>query len=346
MATRNERVRRTPYLVAAILTIISLAVMGAFSTFTSSDTRSHTVSTGTVSILIDDSTFQGKVADPVVNMAAGDNRQRAFVINNTSSLPLSELSVTVAATAGHETDPLIVHTDGLEAAVQVCSLPYTETAGQTIGIVTPVSTFACSGTETSATYHKVVSSTAVNVITHDTVIDGIQNAGADEYIKVTLRLAQAAPNALQDETTSVTYTVNATQRPGQVIDGDGVGESIEIPGPPQNISVSTPGSPGGTAIVFGELPANAVGEQVDKYEVTISEVSGPTTGPRGPDEVLPVYDLDDPPFGYLFANYTGLMAFANDPPATYSVVVRAHNAAGWGPYSDPVEFTPEWTICC
>lgn len=207
--TKSRKKILVPVVAGALAAAVGL---GAFATFTDSDQKVQNVETGTVVIAIDDSTYTGKVADTVANMAAGDTRERAFDVANTSSLPLAVLTLTTGPNTGHSADLLITDPNGLEISVATCDEAYSETVAD-VELVDDVSTFECEGTETPvASNVKVAAGTAQDLTDGDD-----QYTGAHTYVKATLKLPQAAGNNLQDQETQVLYSVFAQQRAAQSI---------------------------------------------------------------------------------------------------------------------------------
>lgn len=208
--TKSRKKILVPVVAGALAAAVGL---GAFATFTSSDTRVQSVATGTVVVAISDTAFTGKVADAVANMAAGDTRQRSFNVANTSTLPLAVLTLTVGPNTGHEADALITNANGLTISVETCDQAYTETANQTVGLLTNVSTFACGGTADVVATNVTLTSVAPQDLTNGNAL----YTGANTYVKSTLTLPQAASNALQGLTTEILYSVFAQQRVAQNI---------------------------------------------------------------------------------------------------------------------------------
>ena len=197
----SQTPRKRPTVVLAIICIMAVISGGVYAAFTSSDTATQSVHTGTVIVHIDDSALTQKVATSVANMAAGDTHEVAFTVRNDSTLDIKTLTLSVT---GPLTDQLISDTQGLQARIDTCTVPYTEHR------VGSVSTFSCGGTETSGAFTKITDTVP------DVSIKGSADLPAhqDVYVRVAEYLPYPAANNLQTQTTTLTFLINALQRDG------------------------------------------------------------------------------------------------------------------------------------
>ena len=197
------RSRKKLLIPLAVGALAAVGGAGVFMAFTSSDSATQNVSTGTVHIAITNDANSGHITDAFTNRAAGDTITRTFTVTNTSSLALKTLTLTVTAP---QSDLLISDAQGLHVAVWTCDSAYT--------------TNTCGGTETvrsADAKESAIDSTPIDINTANTVdssSNSVHDNAQDVYVKVKVSLPYAAGNNLQDQSTTLTYTVNALQRDG------------------------------------------------------------------------------------------------------------------------------------
>ena len=183
-----------------LLALVTAGVGGAaFASFTAStDAASNTTKTGTVSFadISKDGTGQ-RLSVGASEVAPGDSLQRAVTITNTGTVDMLDtvtLTSVAAASSLLDTDT----TDGLQIAVDKCSVAWTETS-------TPY-TYTCKGT-TSA----VLASTPV-IGTNMALKDIVATVGTENHLRATLTLPSTAGNTFQGLDSTIDFTFNGQQR--------------------------------------------------------------------------------------------------------------------------------------
>jgi len=176
----------------------SIAGLGTFATFTSSTSASHTVASGTVTIALGAtgaSTNRLNIGASAI--APGDTLQRSVDLINQGSLDLASVTLTTSATTSSllDTDT----TNGLQMVIDKCSAAWTESG--------PPYAYTCGGTTSS-----VLASRAVIGSTLALANLGSLTAGATDHLRVTLALPGTAGNTLQNQSSTISYTFNGTQR--------------------------------------------------------------------------------------------------------------------------------------
>src|SRR5260370_41794549 len=149
MLTRGTAFRRLPIprrvrsrvLLSLLLVLLAflLVGLGAYATFTSTASVSHSVTTGTVTIALGATgASTNRLNVNASGVAPGDTIQRSFDLLDQGSLNLASITLTTTATASSllDTDA----TNGLQMVIDRCSLAWTE-AG-----TAPAYTYTCSGT--------------------------------------------------------------------------------------------------------------------------------------------------------------------------------------------------------
>jgi spore coat-associated protein N len=176
----------------------SIAGLGTFATFTSSTSASHTVSSGTVTIALGATgASTNRLNIGATAIAPGDTIQRSVDLINQGSLDLASVTLTTSATTSSLLDTDV--TNGLQMVIDKCSVAWTE-AG-------PPYTYTCSGSNSS-----VLASRAV--IGSSLTLSGLSSltAGVTDHLRVTLTLPSGAGNTLQNQTSTISYAFNGTQR--------------------------------------------------------------------------------------------------------------------------------------
>jgi len=184
--------------------IASLAVLGAaaaiagfgtYATFTSSTSASHTIATGTLSLTSGPTNRLGTGASAI---AAGDTMQRAIDLNYGGSISFGSVTLTTNATTSSALDTNT--TDGLQVAVDKCSVAWTESG--------PPYTYTCSGSTSSvlASQPVIGSNMALSNLT--------LTAGSTDHLRVTVTLPSTAGNTLQNLSSTIAYTFTGVQRAG------------------------------------------------------------------------------------------------------------------------------------
>lgn len=189
-------------LSAALMSMIAGVVgIGAFALFTDTQSVSQADSTGTVTLAdISANAVNNRLSVGATNLAAGDTIQRSVNVKNTGTITLASVTLSTSATTSSllDTDT----SNGLQMVIEKCNVAWTETGG-------PPYTYTCGGTTNS-----VVASTPV-VVTNQALSNLSLTGGADNFLRVTLTLPSAAPNTLQNKSSTIQYSFTATQRAGQ-----------------------------------------------------------------------------------------------------------------------------------
>jgi spore coat-associated protein N len=199
MSTRAKLLASTALLAAAA----GAAGLGTFGSFTSTTSASEAVTSGTVAIGVGTAGgVDNRLTIPATGVVPGDTIQRVVKLSNTGNQNLASLTLTTVATPA--TTALTTDaTNGLQLKVDKCSTGWVE-AG-----TSPKFTYTCGGTVTS-----IVASRPV--IGLNLALTGLSslNAMTNDSLLVTVSLPSVAGNALQNLSTAVNFTFDATQRAG------------------------------------------------------------------------------------------------------------------------------------
>ena len=176
----------------------SIAGLGTFATFTSSTSASHTVSSGTVTIALGATgASTNRLNIGATAIAPGDTIQRSVDLINQGSLDLASVTLTTSATTSSLLDTDV--TNGLQMVIDKCSVAWTE-AG-------PPYTYTCSGSTSSVLASHAVIGSSLPLLGLSSL-----TAGASDHLRVTLTLPSGAGNTLQNQTSTISYAFNGTQR--------------------------------------------------------------------------------------------------------------------------------------
>jgi hypothetical protein len=179
----------------------SVAGLGTFATFTSSTSASQSINGGTVSVALGSAgTASNRLTIGASNLVAGDTIQRAVTLTSTSSDPLASVQLTTTASPSSALDTDA--TNGLQMVIDKCSVPWTE------GGTAPAYTYTCGGTTTSVLASRAVIASSVALGS----LAATSTASSTDYLRVTLTLPSSAPNALQGQSSSISYNFVGTQR--------------------------------------------------------------------------------------------------------------------------------------
>jgi spore coat-associated protein N len=199
---RGGASRKVLLTVAVVGVAASIAGLGTYATFTSSTSASQTVSSGTVSITLGPAgSATNRLTIGASNIAPGDTIQRAVDLINSGSIDLASISLTTSATTSSllDTDA----TNGLQMVIDKCSVPWTE------GGTAPAYTYTCSGTTSTVLASRAVIGSGLalsnlTALTH----------GNTDHLRVTLTFPSTAGNTFQNQTSTIQYQFNGTQRTG------------------------------------------------------------------------------------------------------------------------------------
>ena len=179
----------------------SVAGLGTFATFTSSTSASQTIQSGTVSIALGSAgTATNRLTIGASNLIAGDTIQRAVDLTSTSSDPLASVALTTTASPSSALDTDV--TNGLQMVIDKCSVAWTE------GGTAPAYTYTCGGTTSSVLTTRAVIGSSIAL----TNLAATSTASSTDHLRVTLTLPASAPNALQGQSSSISYNFVGTQR--------------------------------------------------------------------------------------------------------------------------------------
>jgi spore coat-associated protein N len=185
---------------AALGAAASVAGLGTFATFTSSTSASNSIASGTVSIAVGAAGPANRLTIGANGLVAGDTVQRAVdLINNGSgsSDNLASIQLTTAAAPSSTLDTDA--SNGLQMAIDHCSVAWTESASPY--------TYTCGGATTTVLASRPVigSNLALSNLASLTT-------GSTDHLRVTLTLPASAPNSLQGQSSTLSYTFVGTQR--------------------------------------------------------------------------------------------------------------------------------------
>jgi spore coat-associated protein N len=180
----------------------ALAGMGTFATFTATTSASQTVASGTVVIALGNTgASTNRLTVNASGLVPGDTIQRSFDLSNTGSQDLASIALTTSASPSSllDTDT----TNGLQMVIDRCSSAWTESGSS------PAFSYTCGGSTTT-----IVSSRAV--IQSALAMAGLSalTAGGADHLRLTLTFPSAAPNTLQNLSSTVTFSFLGTQRAG------------------------------------------------------------------------------------------------------------------------------------
>lgn len=178
----------------------AVAGLGTFATFTSSTSATHSIASGTVSIALGATGSANRLNVGAGNLVPGDTVQRsADLINNGTGTADNLSSIVLTTTASPSSLLDTETTNGLQMAIDKCSVAWTESASPY--------TYTCGGTTTS-----VLASRAV--IGSNIALSNLASltTGSTDHLRVTLTLPTAAPNSMQGLTSTISYNFVGTQR--------------------------------------------------------------------------------------------------------------------------------------
>jgi predicted ribosomally synthesized peptide with SipW-like signal peptide len=180
--------------IAALGAAASIAGLGTFATFTSSTSANNTIASGTLSLTAPFSRL-GTGASPI---AAGDTMQRAIDLSYSGSISFGSATLATNATSSSSLDTDA--TNGLQIAIDRCSQAWTESG--------PPYTYTCGGSTSTVLASRALigSSLALSNLT--------LTAGSTDHLRVTVTFPSVAGNALQNQSSTISYTFTGVQRNG------------------------------------------------------------------------------------------------------------------------------------
>jgi hypothetical protein len=188
----------------ATMGVAAAAGLGIYGYFTGSTTPTDTApNPGTPSINLAQPGAAVPISVAITDLIPGASTSRAVNLINDGPAPMSEVSVTSAAT----TAPNVLTTDpvnGLQLAVKSCSVAWTQ------GGTASAPSYSCSGTERTMLSGAVLAS-EVPLDTPASLAAG----GADNLV-FSISLPMTADNTFQGKSASLSLTFTAVQRAGTV----------------------------------------------------------------------------------------------------------------------------------
>jgi predicted ribosomally synthesized peptide with SipW-like signal peptide len=184
---------------ALLLAAGSLAGVGAYATFTSSASVSHSVASGTVTIVLGATgASTNRLNVDASGIAPGDTIQRSVDLTNSGSLALSAVTLTTTASPSSALDT--DSTNGLQMVVDRCSSAWTESGSS------PNFSYTCSGSTSTVLASRPVIGTTMSLsnLTATT-------AGNTDHLRVRLTFPSGAGNSLQGLSSTLTYTFTGSQ---------------------------------------------------------------------------------------------------------------------------------------
>jgi predicted ribosomally synthesized peptide with SipW-like signal peptide len=186
--------------IALVMLAAGMIGLGAFATFTSTTSASHSVTTGTVTIALGATgASTNRLNVDASGVAPGDTMQRSFDLINQGSLDLASITLTTSAPTSSllDTDA----TNGLQMVIDRCSVAWTE-AGSS-----PAFTYTCSGSTSTVLASRAVIGTNLALANL-----GALSAGVTDRLRLTLTLPTTADNSFQTKTSTLQYSFTGTQR--------------------------------------------------------------------------------------------------------------------------------------
>jgi hypothetical protein len=129
----------------------------------------------------------------------GDTVQRAVTLTDSGTQNLAGITLTTTAAPSSKLDTDSVN--GLQLAIDACSVPWTESG------TSPAYTYACSGTVSSVLATRAVIGSNVALANL-----GAVTAGHTDNLRVTMTLPSTADNTFQGITSTVGFAFTGTQR--------------------------------------------------------------------------------------------------------------------------------------
>jgi hypothetical protein len=206
MARRSPRTRRDRRRAAGAIGLLGAslfaAVKSADAIFLARVTKTHTTSTGTLSVAMSDSDVSQSFNVGIGGMYPGvANKQRlvTLTIGDTSFATLS-LTATLQSASTALDSPAAT---GIGIVVERCSVPWTASGSS------PNRTYTCSGATTGWVAE------SPNLIGTKNLTTGSNlTAGSVNYFRFSWTLPNTAPASSHGATDTVRYTFSGTQRSG------------------------------------------------------------------------------------------------------------------------------------
>jgi spore coat-associated protein N len=187
--------------LAAVGSAASIAGLGTYATFTSTETADQSLASGTVDINLGTAgTADNRLTIGATGMVPGDSLQRLVKITNAGSENLASLKLTTTAPTSSLLD---TGSDGLRMRIQKCSVAWVE-----VGTSAPF-TYTCAGTASDVIAERAVIGTDLDLGSVASLAPG----GSDSLV-VTVSLPTSADNNYQNKSSVIRYSFTGTQRAG------------------------------------------------------------------------------------------------------------------------------------
>lgn len=189
----STKARKVLMSVAALAVTGAIAGAGTWASFSSTRTATQDVDAGTVFVTLNGNAETQTVAfDTAANIAPGDTWNRFVRVENTSTLALSEYTLTGSDDVA-VADSLVRGTDGLKVTIKTCAADWDNK------LTAPT----CSADEA------VVVSKGTAAVAETSLL-----GNNDAYLWFAFEMPGTAGNEYQDDDADLTYTFNAVQRAG------------------------------------------------------------------------------------------------------------------------------------
>lgn len=198
----NRKTSRKLLASAALLAgAAGVAGLGTYGAFTSTTSASAAVAAGTVKVELGGTSGVNRLSVAATGLVPGDTVQRALTLVNSGSQDLNGVALTTSALPSSKLDT--DQTNGLQVAIDSCSVPWTE-AG-----TAPAYTYTCSGTTKS-----VLTSRAI--LGSNMALGNLASTGAakSDNLRVTMTFPTTADDTFQGLSSTVNFSFTATQRTG------------------------------------------------------------------------------------------------------------------------------------
>jgi spore coat-associated protein N len=199
LKTTTGKVLASTALVAAAA---SVAGLGTYGAFTSTTSASASVGSGIVNIALGATgTAANRLSVGAIGLVPGDSIQRAVTLTNAvGNQNLASISLTTTATTS---SVLNTAPQGLQLAIDACSVPWTETAAGT-GF-----TYTCGSGATTTT---ILASRAL--LGTNIALPALTStvAGNTDNLRVTMTLPALADNDLQNKSSVIDLAFTGNQR--------------------------------------------------------------------------------------------------------------------------------------
>ena len=184
--------------IGAVGSAASIAGLGTFATFTSTTSASQALTSGTVTIALGTAgSATNRLTIGASGLVPGDTIQRAFNLSNTGNQTLASIALTTTASPASllDTDA----TNGLQMVIDKCPIAWVESA-------TAPYTYTCASPTVVVATQRVIGSNIPMA-----GLAALTNGGTD-YLRATLTLPSGAPNTLQNQASTISYSFVGTQR--------------------------------------------------------------------------------------------------------------------------------------